>query len=134
MFRGIDLLALRERRGLSQAAVCRRAGLSRSALSKLESGRSVPTIETAVEAGELDETSACRVPARCGAAAQVGAHRKRRNCDTGCPLPFAFVAGVLLAGVPHERRRDRDSMASTAVGISEDARIRSESDPAGITT
>jgi transcriptional regulator with XRE-family HTH domain len=46
MFRGIDLLALRERRGLSQAAVCRRAGISRSALSKLESGRSVPTIET----------------------------------------------------------------------------------------
>jgi transcriptional regulator with XRE-family HTH domain len=46
MFRGIDLLALRERRGLSQADVCRRAGLSRSTLSKLESGRSVPTIET----------------------------------------------------------------------------------------
>jgi transcriptional regulator with XRE-family HTH domain len=46
MFRGIDLLALRERRGLSQTAVCKRAGLSRSALSKIESGRSVPTIET----------------------------------------------------------------------------------------
>ncbi len=46
MFRGIELVALREQRGLSQDAVSKRAGISRSALSKLESGRSVPTIET----------------------------------------------------------------------------------------
>ena len=46
MFRGIDLVALREERGLSQTAVSKRAGISRSALAKIESGRSVPTIET----------------------------------------------------------------------------------------
>jgi transcriptional regulator with XRE-family HTH domain len=46
MFRGIELVALREQRGLSQDAVSKRAGISRSALSKLESGRSVPTLET----------------------------------------------------------------------------------------
>ena len=46
MFRGVDLVALREERGLSQTAVSKRAGISRSALAKIESGRSVPTIET----------------------------------------------------------------------------------------
>jgi DNA-binding XRE family transcriptional regulator len=46
MFRGIDLVALPEERGLSQTAVSMRAGISRSALAKIESGRSVPTIET----------------------------------------------------------------------------------------
>jgi transcriptional regulator with XRE-family HTH domain len=46
MFSGIELVALREERGLSQTAVSKRAGISRSALAKIESGRSVPTIET----------------------------------------------------------------------------------------
>jgi transcriptional regulator with XRE-family HTH domain len=46
MFRGIDLLALRERRGPSQDDVFKPAGISRSAPFKPESGKSVPTIET----------------------------------------------------------------------------------------
>jgi transcriptional regulator with XRE-family HTH domain len=45
-FRGINLVALREERGLSQTAVSKRAGISRSALANTESGRSIPTIET----------------------------------------------------------------------------------------
>ena len=46
MFRGIDVLALRELRGLSQHDVSKRAGILRSALSKPESGKNRPTIET----------------------------------------------------------------------------------------
>jgi transcriptional regulator with XRE-family HTH domain len=49
MFRGIDLLTLREQRGLSRGVVSGRAGISRSTLSRLESNLSVPTIETLVK-------------------------------------------------------------------------------------
>jgi transcriptional regulator with XRE-family HTH domain len=49
MFRGIDLRALRQQQGLTQDAVSERAGTSRSALSRLESGMSVPAIDTLVK-------------------------------------------------------------------------------------
>jgi len=49
MFRGIELLTLREQRGLTRGAVSGRAGISRSTLSRLESNLSVPTIETLVK-------------------------------------------------------------------------------------
>jgi transcriptional regulator with XRE-family HTH domain len=49
MFRGIELLALRQQRGLSRGTVSGRAGISRSTLSRLESNLSVPTIETLVK-------------------------------------------------------------------------------------
>jgi transcriptional regulator with XRE-family HTH domain len=55
MFRGIQLRALREQQGLTRDAVSARAGISRSTLSRLESGLSVPTIETLVRlANSLD--------------------------------------------------------------------------------
>jgi transcriptional regulator with XRE-family HTH domain len=46
MFRGIDVLALRELQGLSQHDVSKRVGILCSALSKPESGKNVATIET----------------------------------------------------------------------------------------
>jgi transcriptional regulator with XRE-family HTH domain len=49
MFRGIELLDLRQQRGLSRGTVSGRAGISRSTLSRLESNLSVPTIETLVK-------------------------------------------------------------------------------------
>jgi transcriptional regulator with XRE-family HTH domain len=49
MFRGIDLLTLREQRGLSRGTVSGRAGVSPSTFSRLESNLSVPTIETLVK-------------------------------------------------------------------------------------
>lgn len=55
MFRGIHLRALREQQGLTRDAVSARAGISRSTLSRLESGLSVPTIDTLVKlANSLD--------------------------------------------------------------------------------
>jgi transcriptional regulator with XRE-family HTH domain len=55
MFRGIDLRDLREQQGLTRDAVSARAGISRSTLSRLESGLSVPTIETLLKlANSLD--------------------------------------------------------------------------------
>lgn len=42
------LTALRERAGLTQAALADRAGLSRQAIGKLERGEREPTLETAV--------------------------------------------------------------------------------------
>lgn len=49
MFRGIHLRTLREQQGLTRDTVSARAGISRSTLSRLESGLSVPTIETLVK-------------------------------------------------------------------------------------
>jgi transcriptional regulator with XRE-family HTH domain len=66
MFRGIELVALREKRGLSQDAVSKRAGISRSALSKLESGRSVPTIETLLKLANSMELPLAKLLYRVG--------------------------------------------------------------------
>ena len=66
MFRGIELVALREQRGLSQDAVSKRAGISRSALSKLESGRSVPTIETLLKLANSRELPLAKFLYRVG--------------------------------------------------------------------
>jgi transcriptional regulator with XRE-family HTH domain len=55
MFHGIHLRVLREKRGLTREAVSERSGISRSTLSRLESGLSVPNIETLVKlANSLD--------------------------------------------------------------------------------
>lgn len=48
MFKGVELEILREERGLTKIALAKRAGLSRSTLSRLESGLHVPSIETLV--------------------------------------------------------------------------------------
>ena len=49
MFNGIDLLTLRESRRLTRSALSQRAGISASTLGRLESGLSVPSIETLVK-------------------------------------------------------------------------------------
>ena len=49
MFRGNDLRTLREQRGFTKCAMSERSGVSLSTLSRLESGRSVPNIETLVK-------------------------------------------------------------------------------------
>jgi transcriptional regulator with XRE-family HTH domain len=48
MFTGANLRNLREGKRLTQDAISRRSGISRSTLSRLESGMSVPSIETLV--------------------------------------------------------------------------------------
>jgi HTH-type transcriptional regulator, cell division transcriptional repressor len=55
MFLGTSLRSLREEKRLTQDAVALRSGISRSALSRLESNRSVPDIETLIRvANSLD--------------------------------------------------------------------------------
>lgn len=49
MYSGTNLRTLRENRGLSRNAVSERAGLSISTLARLESGLSVPSIDTLVK-------------------------------------------------------------------------------------
>jgi transcriptional regulator with XRE-family HTH domain len=48
MFSGDELRNLRERKRLSKGDVSGRTGLSRSTVSRLESGLSVPSIETLI--------------------------------------------------------------------------------------
>jgi transcriptional regulator with XRE-family HTH domain len=53
MLLGIRVRALREKRNLTQADVDRRSGLSRSCLSRIETGQTVPTIETLAKIGNV---------------------------------------------------------------------------------
>lgn len=46
------LTALRERAGLSQSEIARRAGISRQAYRKLEDGTSIPSMDTLVKLAE----------------------------------------------------------------------------------
>jgi transcriptional regulator with XRE-family HTH domain len=52
MFRGADLLALRERRGVSRGAVSGRAGISRFTVSRLESNLRMPAIDSLAKLAE----------------------------------------------------------------------------------
>jgi transcriptional regulator with XRE-family HTH domain len=66
MFRGIDLRDLREQQGLTRDAVSARAGISRSTLSRLESGLSVPTIETLLKLANSFELPLPKLLSRVG--------------------------------------------------------------------
>lgn len=66
MFRGIDLRDLREQQGLTRDAVSERAGISRSTLSRLELGLSVPTIETLLKLANSFELPFPKLLSRVG--------------------------------------------------------------------
>jgi transcriptional regulator with XRE-family HTH domain len=66
MYRGTDLLALRERQGLTRNALSERSGISRSTLSRLEAGRSVPTIEMVVKLANSMELSLAKLLFKLG--------------------------------------------------------------------
>jgi len=49
MFQGTSLRALREQQGLRRVDIAKRSGVSLSTVTRLESGLSVPNIETLVK-------------------------------------------------------------------------------------
>ena len=51
MFSGALLRNLREQRNLTQDALCKRAGIARTTLSRIELGLAVPTLETLIKVG-----------------------------------------------------------------------------------
>ena len=66
MYRGTDLLTLRERQGLTRNALAARSGISRSTLGRLEAGRSVPTIEMLVKLANSMELSLAKLLFKLG--------------------------------------------------------------------
>jgi transcriptional regulator with XRE-family HTH domain len=55
------LRRLRQEAGLSLAEVSRRTGIDKSQLSRLESGRSVPTVERLRQLGEIYGVAAWKI-------------------------------------------------------------------------
>jgi transcriptional regulator with XRE-family HTH domain len=66
MFLGPSLRSLREEKRLTQDAMAQRSGISRSTLSRLESNRSVPDIETLIRVANSLEVPLPRLLTKVG--------------------------------------------------------------------
>lgn len=106
--------ALRTQRGLTQEALCERAGISRDAVTRIESGSRVPTIDTldrlakglGVSVSELVQTSPLKAPKQPMPVRRVVALLEEQSAEVQ-EAAEEIVRALVRVAPPRPKRRER---------------------------